>query len=95
MPGSIRALERQSKNSIWAKMIELIIAFFVGFVLSRFTISKAYVDLRAADKLLRWDQECLGWRPVFSRDQVEPNKIYLAAFEVSTDNLIAATEEQS
>ena len=69
------------------ELIGLIIAFFVGFALSRFTISKAYVDLRSADRLLRWDSECLGWRPVVTRDQVEPDKVYLAAFEVSTEIL--------
>ena len=77
------------------ELIGLIIAFFVGFALSRFTISKAYVDLSAADRLLRWDSECLGWRPVVTRDQVEPDKVYLAAFEVSTDSLDMTTEEQA
>ena len=64
-------------------MVELIIGFLFGFFLSYVRIIKTHVYLRTADRILKWDQECLGWRPVVTRDELIPGKTYLAAFELN------------
>ena len=65
-------------------MIEIIIAFIFGYVWSRVSMSRTHVDLRTADRVLMWDQNCLGWRPVMSQNEIEPDAVYLAAFELNS-----------
>ena len=65
-------------------MIEMIIGFVFGYVWSRVSISSTHVDLRFADKILTWDQNCLGWRPVMSQNEIESDAVYLAAFELNS-----------
>tara|TARA_Y100000310_G_C20588220_1_gene766556 strand:+ start:870 stop:1085 length:216 start_codon:yes stop_codon:yes gene_type:complete len=65
-------------------MIEMIIAFVFGYLWSRVTMSRTHVDLRSADRILMWDQNCLGWRPVMTQNEIKPDAVYLAAFELNS-----------
>ena len=68
-------------------MIEIIVAFFFGFCFSRVTTPRSCVDLRKPDKILAWNQNCLGWRPVTTQNEIKPDKLYLAAFELNSKPL--------
>ena len=60
-------------------MIEMIVGFFFGYLWSRVSMSRTHVSLSTPDKILKWDQGCLGWRPVLTQNEIKPDVVYLAA----------------
>ena len=73
-------------------MIEIIVGFLFGYFWSHVSMSRTHVNLRSPDKILKWDQRCLGWRPVLTQNEIKPDIVYLAAFELSS--LHSMTEQQ-
>ena len=66
-------------------MLEVILFFGLGYFVGLIhltNIYKTHVDLKYADKVLSWNPDTLGWRPVLDRQNLQPDKKYLLAFEV-------------
>ena len=66
-------------------MLEAIISFAAGYFVSAGLRSE-----KKADRILYWNKECLGWRPVAHLTDVDPDNRYLAAYEIEPPVLVGA-----
>ena len=66
-------------------MIEFVFGAFTGYVLGR-AASMSSILLRKPDKILIWDANCLGYRPIHPHAVVENDKSYLMCYEVKSGN---------
>ena len=66
-------------------MLEAIIYFGAGNF-----VSAALRSQNKADRILYWDKDCLGWRPITHMTNIDSDNRYLAAYEIEPPVLTAA-----
>jgi len=59
-------------------MLEIFIPFAAGYLFARLIITRQ----TPCDRILGWNRDCLGWRPVVSPDSFRPENKYLVCYEV-------------
>jgi len=62
-------------------VFEILIPFAAGYLFARLLT----VERFKCERILGWNRDCLGWRPVTSADEVKPENKYLACFEVDPE----------
>jgi hypothetical protein len=72
-------------------MFESILFFSLGYFFAR--VITPYSKMKA-DILLYWNQDCLGWRPLAGKSEMRPDMKYLAAIEVSPEQIQSNEEEK-
>ena len=66
-------------------MIEFMLGVFVGYIVGK--ISSTFSNaLRPIDKILMWDNNILGYRPVQRDHKADPSETYLICYEVSAND---------
>jgi len=65
--------------------MELIIVAIVSFFLGKAIRPAGFADLRNPDKILKWDTSSFGWRPVVTKEEIQPGVTYLLAFETTAN----------
>ena len=61
-------------------MLEFLLGSFLGYSLGK-TIGTLSGALREPDRILKWDPQCLGYRPV-SVESLSKEESYLLCYEV-------------
>ncbi len=64
-------------------MIEALLYFSLGYFFAR-----AIQPQLRADILLYWNKDCMGWRPLCDRSEMNSEMRYLAAFEVEPAQIL-------
>jgi len=64
-------------------MFEIFLGFFLGYLAGK-TIGSMSSLARKPDKVLSWDSQSLGYRPVPGESKLEPGKTYLICYEVNS-----------
>ena len=64
-------------------MLEAILFFAAGYF-----VSASLRHRPSADRILYWDKDCLGWRPVTHLTHINHDLRYLAAYEVEPPVLV-------
>ncbi len=65
--------------------MEVILAALVAFILGRTFPPSRYADLSKPDRILKWDADSFGWRPVASKLEIQSGTTVLLAFETTAD----------
>lgn len=68
-------------------MFESLLFFSMGYFFARMLQPKM-----EAEMLLYWNKDCMGWRPLADKSEVNPNMRYLAAVEVVPEQIKANSE---
>ena len=66
--------------------MEMILFFAIGYFIGSLR-SLGSADLRNPDRILKWDPDIFGWRPVPPGISVDENETVLFAFEMKKDRL--------
>lgn len=64
--------------------MEMILFFAIGYFFGALR-SFGAADLRNPDRILRWDPDVFGWRPVPPGTKVDESETVLFAFEMKKD----------
>ena len=59
-------------------MLDFLLPFVMGFVIAKMTLPPQ----ARFDRILGWNETCLGWRPVASVEKIQLEKKYLLCHEV-------------
>ena len=63
-------------------MIENILFFCLGYILCALRVQNTF-NLKKPDKVLKWDPDVFGWRPVPDGTSIDPDETVLFAFEMT------------
>ena len=66
-------------------MLEFFLGAFLGYSFGK-TIGGLASNLRKPDKILKWDNQSLGYRPVSPQSKIEPSETYLICYEVKSND---------
>jgi hypothetical protein len=62
-------------------MFDIFVPFAAGYLFARLLTVQRF----KCERILTWNKECLGWRPLMPGDSVMPEKQYLACFEIDSE----------
>ena len=66
-------------------MFEIFVGFFCGYIVGK-TVGTLSSLPGKPDKILSWDSQSLGYRPITHKEKAEPGKSYLICYEVRSGN---------